>query len=198
MTFDYVAGHRYPMARWAICPQDLFVPPLRDLLLSLTGRPGVTRTAEPRCGTMEIDLVGTAQGMWVLEGHDVVFGAATHDRFFALAPHELLADSHDLLVTAHPAFRHPLLGPIPYAFESASEGRIGRRWRDLPADGSIHCTPLETWHGYRLRDRSLLMALGADRRVTVELVTHGMDASPCHTEGPDDWSFSGSALRLMR
>ena len=63
VNFEYVAGHRYPRARWAVCPQDLFVPELRDFLLARTGRNGVWRTAEPVCGTMEVDVPGTAQGM---------------------------------------------------------------------------------------------------------------------------------------
>lgn len=198
VTFDFVAGHRYPTARWAICPQPLFVPALRDLLLSMTGRPGVTRTVEPRCGTMEIDLAGTAQGMWVLEGHDVVFSAATHDRFFALAPHELRTDTHALLVTAHPAFRHPLRGAISYAFEIAPEGRHNRAWRDLPANGAIHCATLETWHGEPLPERSLFMAMGGDGRVTVELLDHTPGESPCLVQPPEAWSFSSGAVRLMR
>jgi len=110
VNFNYVSGHRYPQARWAICPQHLFVPALRDFLLARTGRNGVWRTAEPVCGTMEIDVAGTAQGMWVLEGQNVTFSATTHDRFFALALHDLHADTHQVLVTTHASFRRRTWG----------------------------------------------------------------------------------------
>ncbi len=82
VSFDYVEIDRYPMARWAICPQPLFIDPLRDILLVKTGRNETRRTAEPRCGTMEIDISGTAQGMWVLDGHDVKLTAQHYDKFF--------------------------------------------------------------------------------------------------------------------
>ena len=126
VTFNYVAGQRYPQARWAICPQDLFIPPLRDFLLSQTGLFEARRTVEPRCGTMEVDVAGTVQGMWVLEGHDVIFSAETHDRFFVLAPHEIHADSVQVLVTAHTAFQHPVLGTWIHAYIVENEGRVNR------------------------------------------------------------------------
>ncbi len=199
VTFDYVAGHRYPRARWAICPQSLFTPPLRDLLLSRTGRDGVWRTAEPVCGTMEIDVAGTAQGMWVLEGQDVTFSAATHDRFFALARHDLHADTHQVLVTAHPAFRHPEWGSIVLSFAVEADGRVNRAWRDLPGDGTVFCFVPETATGHwPVQDRSYLAAFGADGRTTLEPLAHPPGESPCLTDPPESWTFSGSAVRLMR
>jgi len=199
VSFDYVAGHRYPQARWAICPQHLFVPPLRDFLLARTGRDGVWRTAEPVCGTMEIDVAGTAQGMWVLEGQNVTFSATTHDRFFALARHDLHADTHQVLVTAHASFRHPAWGAIVYSFPIEGEGRVNRGWANLPADGTLFCYLPETDVGHwPVTDLSFLAALGPDGRVTVERIDHSAGESPCAIQSPDSWAFTGAAVRLMR
>ncbi len=199
VRFDYVAGHRYPQARWAICPQHLFVPAHRDFLLARTGRGEERRTAEPVCGTMEIDVAGTAQGMWVLDGNDVTFSSATHQLFFALARHDVHADTHQVLVTAHPAFRHPSWGPIVVSFPVEAGGRVNRAWRDLPADGTIYCLVPETAQGhFPVTDASYLAAFDADGKVTLERKSHAPGESPCLTESPEAWAFSASAIKLMR
>ncbi|TVP53825.1 MAG: hypothetical protein EA351_14450 [Gemmatimonadales bacterium] len=200
VTFDYVAAHRYPMAWRAICPQPLFVPPLRDFLLERTGRGETVRTAEPRCGTMEIDLPGTAQGMWTEEGHDLVLGHTTYDRFFALAPDDIRPDQFNILVTAHPAFAVDPHGHVIFAFEYQPEGRLNRRFADLPADGTLFCyEPVREHPDYfRAHGISFLFALGADERVTVERRDHAWDGSPCTNESPETWAFSEAAVRLMR
>lgn len=200
VTFDFVAAHRYPMARRAICPQPLFVPTLRDFLLDRTGSQHVRRTAEPRCGTMEIDVAGTAQGMWVLDGHDVTLTAATFDRFFALAPSAFEPDRYHTLVTAHPGFRVSPWGYINWYFELQDTGRVNRPFPVLPPDGTLFCYRPDSDSVYRLHieTASILMALGADGKVTLERRDHAPGESPCFVQEPGEWAFSGAAIRLMR
>lgn len=199
VTYDFVAGHRYPMARWAICPQHLFTPELRDFLLERTGRLELRRTAEPRCGTLEIDIPGTAQGMWVLDGHDVTLSATTFDRFFALAPHDIVPETHNLLATAHPDFTVDPIGYVVFSYRIEDEGRVNRPFAALPPDGTVHCfTPDLALSGLPTNlGVSFLTALGVDGLVTLERVDHPSGTSPCDTE-PAAWAFSGAAVRLMR
>jgi len=201
VRLDFVAAHRYPQARrGAICPQALFTPVLRDFLLDRTGRGEIMRTAEPRCGTMEIDVAGTAQGMWVLDGHDVTLSAADFDRFFALAPNELRPDMYHVLVTAHPAFQVSPWGYVIFAFELQDAGRVNRPFADVSPDGTLYCyaagsDPIDF---FPVETVSFLLALGTDGKITLERRDHAVGESPCHREAPGAWAFSGAAIRLMR
>jgi hypothetical protein len=197
VTYDYVMRRRYPGAQWAICVQPLYPPPLRDFLLERVGRGGVRRTHEPVCGRMEIDVAGTAQGMWVVEGHDVVMDFATSHLFFALA-YDDLSDDFLVIATGHPAFRLNAYSPL-YTFHAESEGRVNRRFVDLPADGTIHCyTPGPGVPGGLPSIVSIFVALGAEGRVTIEKVEHALHQSPCALQAPAAWAFSSAALHLMR
>ncbi len=191
--FDFVEVDRYPMARWAICPQYLFIDPLRDILLDKTGRFETRRTAEPRCGTMEIDIAGTAQGMWVLDGHDVTLTAQHYDKFFALAPHEIEPEKYLVLVTAHSSFR--MSGNYHlFRFELEESGRVNRRFSELESDETVYCYESEAFHHNVV---SFLMAYGADDKITIERVDHEPGSSPC-AESAESWIFSESAIKLMR
>jgi hypothetical protein len=47
-----------------ICPLDLYAEAVRAPLNDLLGDANMRRTAEPRCGTVDYDVPGTAQGNW--------------------------------------------------------------------------------------------------------------------------------------
>ena len=193
VSFDFVSVERYPMARWAICPQYLFIDPLRDILLDMTGRFEARRTAAPRCGTMEIDIAGTAQGMWVLDGHDVKLTAEHYDKFFALAPDDLQPEKYQVLVTAHSSFRQSGNYHL-FRFKLEESGRVNRRFSELDSDGTVYCYEPET---FRPNEVSFLLAYGADNKITIERVDHEPGISPCMGNA-ESWAFSGTAIKLMR
>ena len=193
VSFDFVAVDSYPMARWAICPQYLFIHPLRDILLDMTGRFEARRTAAPRCGTMEIDIAGTAQGMWVLDGHDVTLTNEHYDKFFALAPHEIEPEKYLVLVTAHSSFR--MSGNYHlFRFELEESGRVNRRFSKLDSDGTVYCYEPET---FRPNEVSFFLAYDTDDKITNERVDHEPGSSPC-AGSADSWAFTDSAVKLMR
>lgn len=194
IVHEYVAAHRYSgPSLWAICPQSLFVDPLRDFLLSITGRGELRRVDEPRCGTMEIDIKDTAQGMWVLDGQDVPLNFSTYDKFFALAPDDLQPETFHVLVTAHPEFEVDPGGSVVFRFRLENSGRINRRFSGLPGDGSIYCYVPEGF-----QNTSFFIAYETEGKVSLERKDHAVGESPCYDAPPDTWAFSGEALRLMR
>lgn len=178
---------------WAICPQPLFIDSHRDFLLSITGLGDQRRTVEPICGTMEVDVEGTAQGMWVLDGHDVKWNFDNYDKFFALAPDFMEPDKYHLLATAHEKFRMDPFGYLNFYFPIEEEGRVNRRFSELPSVGSIYC-----YMPKQFETVSFFIAFGSDGKVSLERIDHEPRQSPCRVQTPDQWEFSESALLLMR
>ncbi|TVQ01805.1 MAG: hypothetical protein EA359_13340 [Balneolaceae bacterium] len=186
--------------RQAICPQALFIEPLKNILLRKVGRGGIWRTAEPVCGTMEIDINGTAQGLWVLDGRDVSLSGDTYNLFFSLALDDIMPQKYVVLVTAHEKFRISDAGSVVIGFETEPAGRINRNFADLPADGSIYCyMPVTDSPLHRaIHDLSVFMAFNSDGKVTLERKYHAPGESPCFIAEPETWAFSSAAIRLMR
>ncbi len=70
-SLPFVHPERYDLeSRQALCPLDLFVPPVREVLENRVGAGGleglafVARTARPVCGTVYQDVAETLQGNW--------------------------------------------------------------------------------------------------------------------------------------
>ncbi len=194
---SFIAQHRYGHAAQAICMQPLFEEPLATQLLELVSHRGVKRTAEPRCGTQEVDIEGTAQGMWLEEGDDVPYRADTSERFLVLAPHAILPKELQVLGAGAPA----LLSEHLHVFPRRREGRVNRDFATLNEAGVIHCYeptshPLVQEHP-TYGQHSFLIALRQDQGLTIERIEHAKDASPCGTD-PSTWSFGSGALRYMR
>jgi hypothetical protein len=178
---------------WAICPQPLFVDSHRDFLLSITGLGDRRRTVEPICGSMEVDVEGTAQGMWVLDGHDVKWNFDNYDKFFALAPDFMEPDKYHLLVTAHEEYAMESFGHLIFYFPLEDEGRVNRPFSDLSSDGMIYC-----YEPRQFETVSFLVALGSDGKISLERIDHDPRQSPCRVQLPESWAFSGFETRLMR
>ena len=72
-----------------VCPYELFDATIREILFSVLidlGRPAEAPSGQPRCGSMEVDVVGTAKGVWAeIGGSGRVEGDET--RYITLANH---------------------------------------------------------------------------------------------------------------
>jgi hypothetical protein len=196
----YIAPHRPPSQYLtAICTIDLFEPTLRSSLEARVGRAGVTRTATPVCGTMEIDVPGTAKGMWVVDGQDVELSGETARLFFALADDDVLPTDYLVLATGHESFDYGEIGSVLYAFEKQSTGRVNRDFGDLSPDGDIHCyqPAIESPLHFEIEDRSFFVALEPDGKLKLEPIDHAPGASPC-ADDPATWELGDAAITLMR
>jgi hypothetical protein len=200
VTHSFISPHRLNSeALTAVCTTNLFVPELRTLLEARVGRAGVYRTALPICGTMEVDVPGTAQGMWLLDGEDVPIRGDTADRFFALANDDLRPDEYVVISTGHPGYHHPDVGPILYAFDKMTTGRVNRDFSHLEPDGVIYCykPALDSPLHFPADGMSFLVALNADGKLSIDRHDHASGESPCDL-APETWELSQDALTLMR
>ncbi|TVR17247.1 MAG: hypothetical protein EA391_05380 [Balneolaceae bacterium] len=193
-------GRLHDGFRHAICPQTLFAEPLRSVLLGKVGRGGVWRTAEPVCGTMEIDVAGTAQGLWVIDGRDVTLSGETHDLFFSLALDDILPHKYSVLVTAHEMFMIDGIGAAVIGFEMEQTGRINIKFSNIPNDGTIYCyiPATDSPMHHAIDNFSVFVAYNTDGKVTIERKNHYPGGSPCLTEDPENWAFTSISLKLMR
>ena len=190
----YVNAGRYPKPTFnSVCPYAYFDSANRETLFSLIrdgARPYEAAEGEPRCGTMAVDVAGTAKGVWAETG---VTGSVTADqtRFITLAdypyrPEERLALS---------------LGPVELGARVAmvpkeATGRVNRPFEQVSEDEILRCyTPSPETD--RQIGESWLLSLSAARTLTIERIGHGLSPSPC-VDDPASWAFTEAALTFVR
>lgn len=195
---EFISADRYA-AHYVqgICMQPLFEEPMASQLLELVSHRGVQRTAEPRCGTQEVDVPGSAQGMWVAEGKDVAYHHADTEAFLVLAPHVILPDELQVIGAADPRLNPEHL----HTFPREAAGRVNLDFAAVAPDGTLYCYTAEPndlgvdFPGWD--EQSFFLALGVDGALTIERRTHGSGASPCDGE-PSSWAFGSDAPTYMR
>jgi len=176
----------------AVCPYDPFIAPLKEQLYDLIGDGLRTASGEsPQCGSMSVDVAGTASGAWVLQS-DPVIQAGDETNFAVLAPHPLFPQSQQAF-SLGPTTLFATSGAGNDTYPLETSGRVNRRFSDVPADGLLYCyvydTSVAAW--------SYFVRLAAGPVLTIEKVTHAAGATPCGAD-PSTWSFSGAALAFIR
>ncbi len=175
------------MTLHAVCPYEYFEPTLKEYLLSHVGDGANIRTDEPRCGTMEIDVAGTAQGLWVLESNPVQQGG--DESFFVSLALDTITPSLAQVLSIGPAS----LGPGLMRVSTQHSGRVNRAFSEVGADDLIYCYTTDTSYP----PHSYFVSLGSDGRVSIEEILHGSGTSPC-LNSPSTWAFSANRVRFLR
>ena len=171
----------------SICPYDYFEPTPREFLLSHVGNGVSFRTEEPRCGTMEIDAAGTAQGLWVTESSPVQ-QAGDESFFVSLAPDTLTPSTAQLLSIGPASLGAGLMKVI-----TQHSGRVNRAFSEVGPDGLIYCyTGISSFP-----PRSYFVSLGGDGRLSIEKLDHGSGSGPCVND-PATWAFSSNRVAFVR
>jgi hypothetical protein len=175
----------------AVCPYDPFTPDLRNQINSVLGQPGLFASGEsPMCGSMNVDVAGTAAGVWVLQSGPVnQVGDETN--FVTLAPHPLFPQSAQTFSIGPAALSSFVSGGIT-RFPVAASGRVNRRFSEVPADGQIYCycdDPAVSLFTYFVRLSGSVL--------TIQKVGHASGATPCHAD-PASWALDGTALGFIR
>ncbi|MBK9072677.1 MAG: hypothetical protein IPL79_17005 [Myxococcales bacterium] len=173
-----------PFYKHAVCFSSYYDGADRTLLESLTGLLGEMRSGDPACGTIEVDVAGSAQGVWVREDNVIPYDGGAH-AYLTLAP-DFLDPEAELLISIGGEELRPL-----HVVTRSFVGRANLDFASVPADDSIHCyaVPNDT--------RSVMLALSDDDTLTFELISHDLGQTPC-SGAAEDWLFSGAAVTYVR
>ncbi len=186
----YVARWRHPSPSiHSTCPWDKFSAGLTAQLYSKLvdkGRPGMVAGGEPQCGTMEVDVAGTAKGIWA-EPSETQPVAGNETRYITLANYPFRPQDY-LALSLGPA---SLGGRVAVVARQAS-GRVNRAFEQVTSDGLIYCYGPDA----QLQSASWLLSLTGASALTVRQVVHAAGASPCLGD-PATWSIAGG-LAMVR
>ncbi|MGD8278050.1 MAG: hypothetical protein PVH00_08490 [Gemmatimonadota bacterium] len=169
--------------QWDAANQEFLFSELRDGI-----RPNIVPEGEPRCGTMAVDVAGTAQGVWA--GPDVTEPVGGDDnRYMALVNYPYRPQV-ELALSIGP---ESLGGHISIVTRQTS-GRVNLAFDQVTPDGLIYCygPDIGPW-----AVGSWLLSLTSETAIRIEHIAHGPGASPCNDD-PDTWSFGSGAMSMVR
>jgi len=133
----YIARWRHPQPTFtAVCAWDKFEPGFRDALYSKLrdqSRPIAVPGGEPRCGTMVIDVAGTAKGVWALPSETSPL-QGNETGYVALANYPYRPED-ELALSIGPSS----LGGGRPVVRRANSGRVNRAFEQVTNDGLIYC-----------------------------------------------------------
>ena len=121
---------RYEDDKYTLCPFDPFPDDMKEEYLKIMGDNGVFRTAEPRCGTIMLDIPGTAQGFW--------YGSASGEvdlsqKIAVLAP----MNYNPEVLGIGLGFAFPTQGLL--RFRLRTSGTINREFSKISPSSTIYC-----------------------------------------------------------
>jgi hypothetical protein len=190
VTNFYVSPERFGGPSHAVCMWEQFDAGLQAVLFSKLRdgvRPHLVPTGEPRCGTMAVDVAGSAKGVWAEVGAGPIGG--DERRYIALADYPY-RPQQELVLSLGPEG----LGARPAIVPQAGSGRINVPFEQVTPDGLIYCYGPEVDPP---STDSWLLRLTSDTELTIEWRSHGTGPSPCEDDS-DTWVFSGAAVAMVR
>lgn len=151
-----------------VCPLDLFDQTTKAALYEKLGSNRIKRTIEPRCGAVNQDVPGTAQGNWItgVKANDPIDQPGNWDKSIALV--------HD---NFNPAIGVASIGgvigsPTIIAFVPKHDGTINREFSEVKPDGNVYCyqTDAQPGSGNVARSGSLLIQLTSATTMQAEFI----------------------------
>jgi hypothetical protein len=189
----YVSPERFPPAMFhSICPWEQFDAPAQSLLFSRLRDPGqafAPASGTPRCGSMQVDVNGTAKGVWAEQG---VTGPVAGDerQYITLADHPY-RPQEKLALSLGPSTLGATVAVVP----RLTSGRVNRAFEHLTADGTTYCYgPNQGNQGNR---SSWFISLSSPTQLSIEQVVHAVGASPCLAD-PSTWTPGSARLTMVR
>lgn len=149
------------------CTLDLFEPTLRQTFYDKLGNGNTKRTIEPRCGAVNQDIAGTAQGNWItgVGSSDSMEEPENWGKSMAL-----VHDNFDPSVGI--ASIGGLIGnSTKIVFVPKHDGTINREFSEVKPDGMVYCyqTDSQAGSGNVARSGSLLIQLTNATTLQAEL-----------------------------
>lgn len=191
VTNTYLSPSRHPPPTFtAICAWDKFDAANQAALFAKLrdqARPGVVPAGEPKCGTMQVDVAGTAKGVWAEQGVTGPVGG-NETRYITLANYPYRPQDH-LALSLGPATLGATVAVVP----RQNTGRVNRAFEQLTADGTLHCyVPAEPG-----ATASWFIAVTGPTTLRIERRAHAAGASPCLAD-PSTWAFGPAAVTMVR
>jgi len=167
------------------CPIDYFTADIKLALESRLGNfDGTLRSDLPKCGRVDHDLAGTAQGLWILPGKS----SFDERNLLTLAPHSFRDGKQAIAIgTDANASTNDL------AFTPKTTGLVNRDFAQVRFDGNTYCyeSLIDARNGPAVPGQIVIVRLTSDAAVTIERKA----AASCGT-GP--WTFTTSAESFVR
>jgi hypothetical protein len=186
----YVAAWRHPEPSFhSICPWEQFEPTLQAQLygkLADKGRSGIVPAGAPRCGTMEVDVAGTAKGVWAEPGVTQP-AAGDETRYITLANYPYRPEDH-LALSLGPAALGAMVAVVP----RVTAGRVNRAFESVTPDGLVYCYGPDI----HFATTSWLLSVTGPSALSIRRVSHASGPGPC-SDDPATWSLAG-ATEMVR
>jgi hypothetical protein len=147
----FINPARYNDELYTICPFDPYPESLKEQLLDLMGDFGVRRTAEPRCGTIMLDIPGTAQGGW--------FGSPPTEKDLNNRVAMLIPMNYNTSINGI-ALGHAFPQQGLLEFTPRDSGTINRRFSGITPSETVYCYYNDGTHG------------GTEWKVFIQLVSN--------------------------
>ena len=178
------------------CVYEYFPEPTRSSYLDRVGAAGMFReSADAPCGSMSVDVEGTAAGIWILASEA---GLSINDdlagvlgSLLVLAPDTLLPDERRAVSTELDSLSTIDGNNRLLLFDFVTTGDVNVAFEDMQP-GTVHC--LATQPGGVAGDAYFLLELGAGG----DTLTFERVAADCSATPEADRTFSGAALAFVR
>lgn len=184
----YIARDRYPPPTFhAVCPWEVFDAANQEVLFSRLrdpARPALVPAGSPRCGTMQVDVAGTAKGVWVEPGFTGPLGG--DERRFVTLADDPYGPQARLALSLGPAGLGATVAIVP----RLTTGRVNRAFEDVAEEGIIHCYGPAAGPG----TPSWLLSLAPGGTLSIERIA---GATPCAAD-PSTWAFGAGKATLVR
>lgn len=149
------------------CFLDYYPSSQKDKYYEFLRGPGNgKRTKEPRCGTVDIDIVGTAQGVWF---YNLQGPFQQEDPHLALAYDNLETDKQTFSVGNSASSVGIESGN--YQFIPKTTGSVNRDFSQVKADGSVYC--YDTRNGKNGGGKSILLTMSSAEKLQIGRVQSG-------------------------
>lgn len=190
----YVTPSRHPEPSFhSVCPYDYFDDANRAWMLATIrdpARPHEAAVGEPRCGTMEVDVAGTAKGVWAEQG---VTGQVQGDetRYVTLADYPYDPQGR-LALSLGPTTLGARVAVVP----RETSGRVNRAFENVTADGLVYCYDVTATADPSF-GMSWLLTMPSATTLSLERIQHAGPPGPCDSS-PATWQLGVAALTLVR
>jgi hypothetical protein len=179
-----------------LCPWDFYTEALKVQLYAKIGLTTTLLTMEnPKCGTVAVDMRGTAAGRWTPKADPGNGMDPADGRFLVFTPDTYKPESRIAFSTRIKEIAPSLQnGVVNYPrFPLQVSGRVNLAPSRVSVDGQTYCYIVDPASS----TESFLIQLMSEAELKVEKITHSAGATVCN-QSPSQWNFSSSAITLIR